>query len=102
MLPCGVFSDKDISSKKRWRQTQVIINQAWVRWLREYLPTLIASKKWNQSTRNVMVVDEKTQRENWPLARVMKIFPGKDDTVRVCEVKTKAGVYKKPVAKLAL
>ena len=42
VLPCGVFADKEISSKKRWRQTQVIINQVWVRWLREYLPTLIA------------------------------------------------------------
>ena len=108
VLPCGVFADKEIFSKKRWRQTQVIINQVWVRWLREYLPTLIARKKWNQSTRNVkvgdlvLVVDEKTERGDWPLARVMKIFPGKDDTVRVCEAKTKAGVYKKPVAKLAL
>ena len=108
VLPCGVFADKEISSKKRWRQTQVIINQVWVRWLREYLPTLTARRKWNQSTRNVkvgdlvLVVDEKTQRGDWPLARVIKIFPGKDDTVRVCEVKSKAGVYKKPVAKLAL
>ena len=108
VLPCVIFADKEISSKKRWRQTQVIINQVWVRWLREYLSTLIARKKWNQSTHNVkvgdlvLVVDEKTQRGDWPLARVMKIFPGKDDTVCVCEVKTKAGVYKKPVARLAL
>lgn len=108
VLPCGVFTDKEISSKKRWRQTQVIINQVWVRWLREYLPTLIARKKWNQSTHNVevgdlvLVANEKTQRGDWPLARIMKIFPGKDDTVRVCKVKTKAGVYKKPVAELAL
>ena len=107
VLPCGVFADKEISSKKRWRQTQAIINQVWSRWLREYLPTLIARKKWNQSSRNakvgdlVLIVDEKTQRGDWPLARIVKTFPRKDNTVRVCEVKTKAGVYKKPVAKLA-
>ena len=94
-------------SKKLWRQTQVIINQVWVSWVREYLPTLIARKKWNQSTNVkvgdlVLVVDEKTQRGDWPLARIMKIFPGKDDTVHVYEVKTKAGVHKKPVAKLVL
>ena len=29
MLPCGVFADKEISSKKRWRQVQVLINQVW-------------------------------------------------------------------------
>jgi len=26
VLPCGVFSDKEVSSKKHWRQTQVVIN----------------------------------------------------------------------------
>ena len=34
VLPCGVFAEKEISSKKRWRQTQVIVNQVWARWLR--------------------------------------------------------------------
>ena len=27
VLPCGVFADKEVSSKKRWRQTQILINQ---------------------------------------------------------------------------
>ena len=45
VLPCGVFADKEISSKKGWRHLQVIINQVWARWLCEYLPTLIARKK---------------------------------------------------------
>ena len=73
-----------------------------------YFPALIERKRWNLPSHNlsvgdlVMVVDEKTQRGDWPLARVTRIFPGKDNTVRVCEVKTKCGLYKKPVAKLAL
>jgi len=41
VLPCGVFSDKEMSSKKRWRQTQVVVNQVWSRWLKEYLPALM-------------------------------------------------------------
>ena len=108
VLPCGVFSDKEISSKKRWRQVQVVVDHVWSRWLKEYLPALIGRKKWNLPTHNlivgdlVSVVDEKTQRGDWPLAHVRRIFPGKDDTIRVCEVKTKYGLYKKPVAKLAL
>ena len=40
----------------------------------------------------VLVVDERTQRGDCPVARVIKTFPGKDDTVDVCEVKTKAGL----------
>ena len=50
----------------------------------------------------VLVVDEKTQRGDWPLARVTRIFSGKDDTIHVCEVKTKYSLYKKPVAKHCL
>ena len=108
VLPCGFYATKEISSKMRWREMQVLINQVWARWLRKYQPTLIGRKKWNQSTCTVkvgdlvLVVGDRTQRGDWPLARVMKTFPGKDGTIRVCEVKTKAGLYKKPVAKLAL
>ena len=36
-LPPGIFVDKEISSRKRWRQAQVIANHIWNRWLREYL-----------------------------------------------------------------
>ena len=77
VLPCGVFSDKEISSK---RQTQVVVNQVWNRWLKEYLPALIERKKWNLPSHSfsvgdlVLVVDEKTQRGDWPLARVTRIF----------------------------
>ena len=108
VLPCGVFSDREISSKKRWRQTQVVVNQVWSRCLKEYLPAVIERNKWNLPSHNlsvgdlVLVVNEKTQREDWPLARVTRILPGKDHTIRECEVKTKRGLYKKPIAKLAL
>ncbi|XP_022806184.1 uncharacterized protein LOC111343295 [Stylophora pistillata] len=108
VLPCGVFSDKETSSKKRWRQVQVMVDQVWRRWLKEYLPTPTERKRWNLPSYNlgvgdfVLVVDEKTQKGDWPLARVTKIFPGKDDTIRVCEVKTKYGLYKKPVANLGM
>ena len=65
-------------------------------------------EKWNLPSHNlsvddlVLVVNQKTQRKDWLLTRVTRIFPGKEDTIRVCEVKTKCGLYKKPVAKLAL
>ncbi|XP_068697160.1 uncharacterized protein [Montipora foliosa] len=106
LLPCGVFSDNEISSKKRWKQAQVVVDQVWSRWLKEYLPALIERKKWNLPSHNlsvgdlVLVADEKTQRGDWPLAHVTRIFPWKDDTIQVCS--TKYSLYKKPVAKLAL
>ena len=36
VLPCGVFFDKRMSSKKRWRQTQVVVNRVWSKWLKVF------------------------------------------------------------------
>ena len=50
----------------------------------------------------VLVSDYTVPRDNWPLGRIMKVFPGHDNVVRSAEVKTKFGVMKRPVTKLAL
>ena len=107
-LPPGIFVDKEISSRKRWRQAQVIANHIWNRWLREYLPGLITRKKWTQPTVNVkvgdlvLVVDRAASRGSWPLGRIVKVFPGLDSIVRSADVKTKFGVMRRPVTKLAV
>ena len=109
-LPPGVFIDKEMSSHKRWREAQVVPTHIWNRWLREYLPRLVTRKKWLQPTANynvkigdlVLVSDYAVPRGYWPLGRIVKVFPGHDNVVRSAEVKTKFGVMKRPVTKLAL
>ena len=39
---------------------------------------------------------------NWPLARVIKTYAGKDGIVRVVDIKTQKGSYCRPVHKLAV
>ncbi|KAF0309118.1 putative ATP-dependent RNA helicase Dbp73D [Amphibalanus amphitrite] len=39
-------------------------------------------------------------RGSWPLGRVARTFPGQDGLVRVVEVNTRKGVYKRPVTKI--
>ena len=76
VLPPGTFSEDDETSRHRWRQSQALANQVWRRWLKEYLPTLIARKKWHKVTRNVAVgdvvllVSEDAPRGYWPLGVV--------------------------------
>ena len=48
----------------------------------------------------VLISDSNSARGNWPLARVVAVHPGNDGVVRVVDVKTKDGVYRRPVAKL--
>ena len=38
----------------------------------------------------------------WPLAKVIQTYPGKDGLVRVVDVKTSKGIYKRPVTKVAV
>ena len=36
----------DLCSRKRWRQVQVLIQNFWSHWLKEYLPTFTRHVKW--------------------------------------------------------
>ena len=99
-------ADRDKISWKKTRQVQAIAAEFWKRWRREYLPKLTTRGQWRQHTANVkagqlvILVDDEDSRKTWPLARVTRIMPGEDGVVRVVEVKTKDGVYTRPVAKI--
>ncbi|XP_071107331.1 uncharacterized protein [Haliotis cracherodii] len=73
------------STKKQWRRVQELIRHVWKRWMREWLPTLNIRKKWITPSRDiqvdavVIVVSPDTPRGVWPLGRVLKTYPGKDD-----------------------
>ena len=57
----------------------------------------------NVSVDDVVVVHEDGMVPTlWPLARVVRVYPGKDGLVRVVDVKTSKGVYKRPVTKLVV
>ena len=81
----------------------------WKRWTKEYLPSLQKRMKWSEFRRNVeagdlvLVVVDSTPRCSWPLGRVLKIYPNKDDgLVRVAQVKTKSGTFLRPITKLCV
>ncbi|XP_064646159.1 uncharacterized protein LOC135499344 [Lineus longissimus] len=106
-LPPGVFVDRDMYRRK-WKQAQYLANIFWERWVKEYLPTLQKRTKWIESSDNlkvgdvVLVLDESTPRNLWPLARVVEIFPGKDGLVRSACVKTRISTLTRPIHKLSL
>ena len=106
-LPIGVFSESD-KMKRTWRQVQYLADVFWKRWLTEYLPSLQSSRKWLKPRPNlkpgdlVLVKQENTPRFSWPLGVIRNVFPGNDNKVRVVELKTKTGIYKRPIHKLCL
>ena len=107
-LPVGVFTEGDSFSRRRWRHIQYLANLFWTRWVKEYLPLLQKRQKWMFPQRNfaindlVLVTNENTPRNLWPLGRVIEVFPGKDGFVRSVRVKTMTSSLIRPVGKLCL
>ena len=98
--------EHEVASRRKFRQVQAIANQFWTIWRREYLPQLTKRGRWREHIANVKVgelvvlVDDDLKRGKWPLGRITKVFPSADNVVRTVELKTKDGVYIRPVAKL--
>ena len=107
-LPPGVFSKQDQYCRRRWKQIQYLTNVFWRRWLKEYLPILQTRQKWQGIKQNiskgdiVLVVEETTPRNLWPLGVILDVNVGRDGLVRSALVKTKNTELLRPVNKLCL
>ena len=93
-LPPGCFVKEDIYARKKWRQTHILADHFWKRWLKEYVPSLLERQKWFRPRRNVevgdlvLLVDECIPRGQWRMGRVTKAMRGVDGLIRTVEVKT--------------
>lgn len=103
---CGKFTSRDEYLRKQWRITQHWTNTFWERWVKEYIPNLLPRRKWTNNFKNVNIGDviklhePNLVRGEWPLGRIIQVYPGDDGVVRVVDVKTKNGVLKRPVSKI--
>ncbi|KAI7813336.1 hypothetical protein IRJ41_016654 [Triplophysa rosa] len=88
----GNLSGNDML-RQQWKQVQSLAENFWYRWRREYLPTLQSRRKWNSTHPNiqegdlVLLKDNQSPRNNWPMALVSKVFPSTDGKVRKVELK---------------
>ncbi|XP_036146070.1 uncharacterized protein LOC105830105 [Monomorium pharaonis] len=90
----------------RWQRVRRMMEQFWKVWSREYLHTLQQRLKWRQSCSNlrigelVLVQNESLPPSKWELGRILNLYPAKDGKIRVVDVKTTSGLYKRPVSRL--
>ncbi|XP_039475121.1 uncharacterized protein LOC120442556 [Oreochromis aureus] len=109
--PPGTFTEKDLY-KQQWRQVQRLADQFWNRWKREYLQTLQLRRKWQESSPNiergdvVLMKDDRTCRNDWPMALVMNTFPGGDGNVCKIEIRVVrdgvAKVFLRPITEVVM
>ena len=90
----------------RWRLVQQMIQSFWKRWRKEYLHQLQTKQKWTTPSAPavpgtvVLLMDENCLPTQWSIGRITAVFPGVDGVVRVAEVATPQGSYRRPVRKL--
>ena len=108
-IPRPYHPETDLSHRAHWELVQGMRDCFWSRWSREYLHTLQQRLKWERPRPNlavgdmVVVMDASLLRANgsWPLGRITAVHPGSDERVRAADVRTAAGVYNRPITKLA-
>ncbi|UYV66797.1 hypothetical protein LAZ67_4002878, partial [Cordylochernes scorpioides] len=77
-----------LNLRSRWSLIQPQRDYFWNRWSCEYLHQLQERRKWRTSHPDVNIGDlvmlkEQNKPLQWKLARIVQIFPGEDDHVRV-------------------
>ncbi|XP_071582567.1 uncharacterized protein [Temnothorax nylanderi] len=94
------------SRLSRWQLLQQKLESFWSLWSKEYLQRQLSIYKWNKVNPSitegtvVLLVDERYPTSKWPLGRITKTHPGKDDHVRVVTVRTQASTYQRPITKI--
>jgi hypothetical protein len=80
----GKFVSQDLYARRRWRRSQYLADQFWLRWRREYLQNLQLRPKWNKRERNlaigdlVLIKDKESHRNNWPTGKVTEPIVSED------------------------
>ncbi|XP_058652120.1 uncharacterized protein LOC131552381 [Onychostoma macrolepis] len=105
-LPQVVYPKSELLSRRRWRHSQVLADQFWSSFIKNYLPSLQSRQKWYSTSTDinlgsvVLMVDPQLPRAYWPIGRVTKVYPSADGHVRTVDVKINDRTYTRPVARL--
>ena len=89
--------------EKTYRKKTRLTSTFWQRWRKEYYSKLLPYKKWlnnkpNIKTNDLVLIYEKyASKSFWPIARVIKCYPGPDGKVRVVDLKTENGIKRRPI-----
>lgn len=103
-LPQVIYPESEILSRKRWRHSQVLADQFWTTFIKNYLPTLQPRQKWMSDCSNltpgtvVMVIDHQLPRALWPVGKVITTYPGSDGRVCSTKIEVKNKLYHRPLS----
>ncbi len=101
-------STSPISHLRRWNLVTRLKADLWKKWSASYLSSISQRSKWFRPSLQlrpgdiVFVKDETLRTRDWPIAKVIKTYPGDDGVVRVVDIICRGTTYRRPVVKLVL
>ncbi len=98
-LPDPSFSYRSLSLLRRWHLCQNPVRQFWIRWKQEYLASLRRHSKWHKPIHKIcrlVMLWWYMMRPYFLPRQIVPNFPGEDGLVRVVEVKTQVGTFRRP------
>ncbi|XP_033234766.1 uncharacterized protein [Drosophila pseudoobscura] len=99
--------DSSLSYLQRWQLVSAIKQRFWKDWSRDYLLSLQQRGKWSEEVANlepgrvVAIHEDNVPPQMWLTGIVEEAIPEADVKVRVAVIRTKAGVYKRSIHRLA-
>ena len=99
---------KNASLRRRYEAGRIIAKDFWSAWTQLYIPNVIERRQWLKERRNLVVgyfiylTGPDLTPGEFPLGRVVEVFPGSDGVMWSVRVKTAFSEYVRPVARLAL
>ncbi|GBO34178.1 hypothetical protein AVEN_160610-1 [Araneus ventricosus] len=107
-IPEPLMVELNDNRLNRWQLLTKKVQTIWKHWSKNYLNNLQQRHKWMFKTDNIKIGDMVLIKEdnvpvsNWPLGRIVKLYPGKDNIIRVVDIKTKTGIFKRSVSRLCV
>lgn len=98
--------EKNVNRLQRYQLVQHMYQSYWRRWSSEYLNVLQQRVKWRTEQPNIKIDDIVLLRDDryppaqWPLGRIIKVFPDAKGHVRVVSVKTRDSIFNRPITKV--
>ncbi|XP_065093422.1 uncharacterized protein LOC135714080 [Ochlerotatus camptorhynchus] len=105
-IPEPSYEDITVNRLTRWKYIQLLRQHFWRRWSSEYLHHLQVREKWIVKQPNIregMIVvlkEDHQPAQSWKIGRVITTYPGKDGAVRVVDLQTPQGVFRRPISKI--
>ncbi|GBN84452.1 hypothetical protein AVEN_34471-1 [Araneus ventricosus] len=102
----ALITELDDNRLNRWQLLTKKVQTIWKHCSKNYLNNLQQRHRWLFEKNNlkigdmVLIKEDNIPVSNWPLGRIVKLYPGKDNIIRVVDIKTKSAIFKRSVSRL--